>query len=255
MRIVLTFVALAAMSVWAQPTTTKSTSKTGATTATSQLQGRVLAVDGNHLIVKMSTGEIRHIVAPEGKKVLIDGKEVAAKDLQVGTTLKAAITTTTTSLVDRTVTVGSGKVWFVSGNNVILTLPNGENRQYKVKDDYKFMVEGKPATVFELRKGMRVSAEKIVEEPRTEVSWNSVITGEAPPPVKTQAAAVPAPKPQPTRVPEPAAKPAPAPAPAPEPAPAPAELPKTGSPLPFIGLAGMLLAAGSLVSMRLRRDR
>ena len=29
----------------------------------------------------------------------------------------------------------------------ILTLPNGENKEYHVKPDYKFMVEGKPATV------------------------------------------------------------------------------------------------------------
>ena len=37
-------------------------------------------------------------------------------------------------------------------------------------------------------------------------------------------------------------KPAPAPEPAPEPAPAPQELPKTASPYPLIGLAGLLLA-------------
>jgi hypothetical protein len=255
MRILPTLFVLAAMVVSAQPTTTKSTSTTGASTTTSQLEGTVLAVDGNHIVVRMSTGEIRHIVAPEGKTALIDGKEVAAKDLKVGTKLKATITTTTTSVVDRTVTVGSGKVWYVAGNNVILTLPNGENRQYKVKDDYKFNVEGRPASVFELRKGMRVSAEKIVEEPRTVVSSSGVVTGEAPAPVKTEVAAAPALKPRPAPAPEPVAKPAPAPAPEPEPEAPPTKLPKTGSPLPLIGLTGALLAAGSLVSMRLSRGR
>jgi LPXTG-motif cell wall-anchored protein len=237
----------------AQPATTKSTTATGAATSTTQLEGALLAVNGNSLVIKMSNGDIRIVTAAVGRKALIDGKEVAARDLKPGTKLKATVTTTTTSVVDRTVTVGSGKVFFVAGNNVILTLPNGENRQYKVKDDYKFMVEGKPATVFDLRKGMRVSAEKIVEEPRTMVSTNTVVTGEAPAPVKTEVAAVAAPAPKPA----PVAKPAPQPEPVSEPEPAaaqlPAKLPKTGSPLPLAGLAGALLTIGTAASMFVRR--
>jgi LPXTG-motif cell wall-anchored protein len=240
----------------AQPTTTQSSAKTGAATTTSQMEGTVLAVDGNNVIVKMSTGEIRHIVASESQRALIDGKQVAARDLQVGTKLKATVTTTKTSVMDRTVTVGTGKVFYVAPPSVILTLPNGENRQYTVKDDYRFVVEGKPATVFDLRKGMRVSAEKIVEEPRIVLTANTVVTGELPPPIKTvsspvpQAAPVSKPAPAPVRaaapVPARAAEPAPAPA-------APAELPKTGSPLPLIGLAGALLTAFSLSLRALRR--
>jgi hypothetical protein len=240
---------------FAQPTTTKSTTPTGAATTTQEVTGTVLAVDGNNLVLRMSTGEIRNVVAPESARALIDGKEVAAKDLKVGTKLKATITTTTTSVVDRTVTVGSGKVFFVNGPYVILTLPNNENRQYKVADSYKFMVDGKPASVYQLKKGMKVSAEKIVEEPRVVVTANRVITGEAPPPVKTETAAVSAPAPAPTPKPAaPARAEAPAPAPTPQPA-APAELPKTGSPLPLIGLAGALLTGCSLGARALRRGR
>lgn len=249
------FTLLAAIAA-AQPTSTKATSTTGASTATSQLEGTVLAVDGNNLIVKMANGEIRHIVAAEGRRALIDGKEVAARDLKVGTKLKATVTTTTTSVMERTTTVGSGKVFFVSGPNVILTLPNGENRQYKVKDDYKFTVEGKAATVFDLRKGMIVSAQKIVEEPKTVVASNTVVTGELPAPVKTEAAAVaaPAPRPAPAPAPAPVAKPAPAQV-AEAPAAPPTRLPKTASPLPLIGLSGALLTACSLGSMLLGRRR
>ena len=236
----------------AQPTTTKSTTARGATTETKSMEGTVLAVDGNNLVVRMSTGEVRHIVASDSQRALIAGREVAARDLQVGTRLKATVTTTTTSLVDRTVTVGSGQVWYVAPPNVILTLPNGENRQYKAAEDYKFMVAGKPATVFDLRKGMRVSAEKIVEEPRTVVTANTVVTGELPPPVRAAsppeptAAPVPKPAPEPVRTseppPAPAAEPAPAPtpkpppaatrAPAAEPEPAPAAPPPAAEPEP-----------------------
>ena len=249
----------------AQPQTTKSATMTGSTSSTREVSGTVLAVDGNTLLVKMSTGEVRTIVASDSQRALINGREVAARDLQVGTKLKATITTTTTSLIERTTTVGSGKVWYVAAPNVILTLPNGENRQYKVKDDYKFTVDGRPATVFELRKGMTVSAEKIVEEPKTVLSSNSVVTGELPAaPVRAEAPA-PAPRPTPTPTPTPAAAPAPAPrpapvakaAPAPEPEKAapPAKLPKTGSLLPLIGLMGALLTSSGLGLISLRRRK
>jgi hypothetical protein len=65
-------------------------------------------------------------------------------------------------------------------------------------------------------------------------------------------APAPAAESRPSPAPAPAAAAAPAPAPAPE---APKKLPKTASPLPAIGLAGLLSFAGSLVlrSFRLRR--
>jgi len=239
----LTSIAFVAALATAQPTTSKTATTTGSSTKTSELRGEVVFVEGNHLVVKMSDGEIRHIVASDSQRAIIDGKPAAARDLKVGTKLKATITTTTTSVTERTTTVGSGKVWYVAGNNVILTLPNGENRQYKVADDYKFTVEGRPATVFDLRKGMTVSAQKIVEEPKTMVSSNTVVTGEwpkeAPAPKTEVARAAPAPVPPPVAA-APAPRPA-APAPAPEPAPLPAQLPKTASLLPLVGLAGVIL--------------
>jgi hypothetical protein len=46
---------------------------------------------------------------------------------------------------------------------------------------YRFIVEGKPAAVQALTKGMTISAEKIVEVPRTEIVSDTVVTGHAPP--------------------------------------------------------------------------
>ena len=46
---------------------------------------------------------------------------------------------------------------------------------------FQFMVEGKPATVQELKKGMKVTATKIVEEPQTELSTGACrVPGKAP---------------------------------------------------------------------------
>ena len=246
----LSVVALLAATVMAQaPQTTTERTEGAATVTTEKMSGEVVQVEGNTLVVKMSSGDLRTFSnIPESRKALIDGKEVGVRDLKPGTTLNATITKTTTPVMVRTTTVGTGKVWYVGGTNVILTLPNGENKQYKVKPDYKFIVNGRPATVFELKPGMTVSAEKIVEEPTVEIATNTQVVGHAPgakpaapAPVSTQAAA-------------PAPAPAPVAAPAPAPPAAPAKLPKTGSPLPLAGLLGFLLIGGSLAIRRYRRS-
>ena len=98
---------------------------------------------------------------------------------------------------------------------------------------------------------MTVSAEKIVEEPIVEITSGTKVVGEAPPPPR--AAAAPAPTPAAAPVAEPA--PAPAAAPAAEPAPAPAKkLPKTGSPVPLMGLLGLLFLGGSYGLRLIRRS-
>jgi LPXTG-motif cell wall-anchored protein len=230
----------------AQQSTTERTKGT-ATVTTEKMSGEVVAVGGNSLIVKMSNGQLRTFSnVPESRRAVIDGKEVGVRDLQPGTKLQATVTKTTTPVTVRTTTVGTGRVVFLAGTSVVLALPNGENKQYTVKPDYKFTVNGKPASVYDLRPGMTVSAEKIVEEPTVEIATNTQVVGQAPAP-KAAAAA-----PASTQ----AAAPAPAPAttaPAPAAAPA-ARLPKTGSPVPLGGLMGLLLIGGSLAIRRYRRS-
>lgn len=242
------------------PRTTKERVPGAASVKTEQLRGTVVYAEGNRLVVKMSSGDLRTFEVPPSRRFIIDGQERTVNELQPGTKLTATVTTTTTPVTERTTTVGSGKVWYVAGNTVILTLPNNENRMYKVNDNYRFMVEGQKASVHDLRKGMVISAEKIVEEPKTEVATDVAVTGSAPAkpkpqPTEASRAAEPEPKPSPA----PAAAPAPAPA-RPTPAPvaepaetAPAELPKTGSPVPLIGLAGLSLMGVSLLSRITRR--
>lgn len=238
------------------PQTSKEQIKGTASVTTQQLHGTVVYVEGNHLVVKMSTGEVRSFDVPESRRFIIDGKELTVSELKPGTKLTATVTTTTTPVTERTTTVGTGKVWYVIGNTVILTLPNNENRSYKVQESYRFLVDGKKASVHDLKKGMIVSAEKIVEEPRTEIASNTTVTGQAPPPPKPKVEVAQAPPPEMPK-PAPAAAPAPAPAPTPvpaEPAEAPApELPKTGSPLPLVGMLGLLFTGSSLVLRKLHR--
>jgi hypothetical protein len=178
--------------------TTAERVRGSATVSTSQVKGEVVQVEGNDLLVKLSTGDMKTFHVPETRKFLIDGKELSVHDLQPGTTLTATVKTTTTPVTVRTKSRLSGRVWFVAPPTVILTLPDGQNKQYVVKDkdNVRFTIGGRPGTVFDLRKGMTVSAEKIVEEPDVEITADTTVVGQAPP----MQAAAPQPAPE-TKVP------------------------------------------------------
>jgi hypothetical protein len=100
--------------------------------------------------------------------------------VRTGTMLTAYVTVTERPVVDRTITTLKGTVWHASPTTVILTLENGENRQYDVPPGLKFDVEGQMKDAMDLRPGLKITATKIVESPRTEVAESNVVTGEAP---------------------------------------------------------------------------
>jgi hypothetical protein len=225
-----------ALSMSAQVKTETNTSHGQATHEVTVERGTVVLVEGNDLVVKAEDGTLRHFPnVPESARVNVDGKELGIHDLKPGMTLQRAITVSTTPQVITTVQTVTGKVWHVSPpTTVILTLDDGSNQQFKIPKGQKFMVNGQETDAWGLKKGMTVSATKIVEEPITVVERNKKLTGSMPPP--------------------PPAPPADAPiliaqaAPAAPPAEAPAapELPKTASFLPLIGLLGCLSCLTSM---------
>jgi hypothetical protein len=172
---------IAAMAAAQTPQTTTKVTKDAATVTKSELKGEVEYVEGNSLVVTMSSGEVRTFNVPESRKFLIDGKELSVHELKPGTTLTATVITTATPIVTRTTTVKSGKVWHVLRNNVIVTLPNGENKQFIVEADTRITVNGNPTTIADLRKGMIVHAERVVEQPATVITTDTSVVGQAPP--------------------------------------------------------------------------
>ena len=174
------FLLLAATAALQAQTTTKQVTKQQPIVSTTELKGEVVKVDGTDLLVKLSSGELQTFHVPATRRFVIDGKEVSVQELKPGTTLTAKVKTTMTPVTVRTKSTLTGKVWFASGPTVILTLPSGENKQYVVKDDVKFTVSGSPATVFDLRPGMNVTAEKIVEAPDVEIVRDSTVSGHEP---------------------------------------------------------------------------
>ena len=226
---VIAFCLLLALSMNAQVQTETSATTTGKTTQVNVQRGEVVLVDGNDLVVKMEDGSIRHIPnVPESAKVDVDGKQLGIHDLKPGMKLEHTVATTSTERMITTVQSVTGKVWHVTPpTSVILTLEDGTNQKFTIPKGQKFNVNGQMVDAWGLKKGMKVSATKVVEEPETVIEHERTLTGKMPPP----------PPPPPADMPilvvlvmhpqNPAE-------------PAPAELPKTGSLLPLVGLLGIL---------------
>jgi LPXTG-motif cell wall-anchored protein len=232
----------------AQVKTTTGTSKGVSTHVVKVERGTVVLVNGNDLYVKAEDGTIRHFPnVPNSVKVNADGQELSIHQLKPGMKLERTITTTTTPEMVTTVSTVTGKVWYVvPPTSVILTLEDGKNQEFKIPKGQKFNVGGQMVDAWGLKKGMSVSATKVVETPITNVSEARSVTGEMPPP------------PPPPDVPILIVVSAPAPAPAEQaaaaPEPAPAQLPKTGSELPLIGLLGLAFLGLSFGIRRFNRS-
>jgi LPXTG-motif cell wall-anchored protein len=238
----------------AQVETTKSVAPTAAPTKTVKVErGEIVYVSGNNVVVKAEDGTLRHFDnVPDSVTVTVDGKQLNVHQLKPGMKVERQTITTTTPKMITTVQTVSGTVWQVSPPNwVILTMDDGKNQRFKIPKGQKFDINGQQTDAFGLKQGMKISAQKVVEQPEVVVSQQVTRTGSMPPPPAPPAAVQP-------DVPilivyVPAETPAPAPAPAAEAAPT--KLPKTGSNLPLLGLLGALsivLGLG-LKAVRLRQ--
>ncbi len=206
-------------------------------------RAEVVYVSGNELVVRLENGEIRNLTVPPDATGTVDGKVVTVKDLKPGMKLETTVKTTTTPELVTTVRTIEGKVWSVNApKTVILTLANGENKKYNVPKDQVFQIDGQDKTVFDLRKGMKVTATVVTRVPRTVVAEEKSVTGKLPPPPPTppiQGALLIEEKTAPTEV----AAAAP---------PTKEKLPKTGSIVPLIGLLGLGMSVLGLGINRFR---
>jgi len=234
------------LTMTAQVQTTTSTTPGASNKEVTVERGEVLRVQGNDLWVKMDDGSERHFPnVSESARVTVDGKQVGIHDLKPGMHLQRTLTVTTTPTTVTTVETVTGKVWAIHPpNNVILTLENGQNQQFKIPKGQKFTVDGKETDAWGLKKGMNVSATRVTEVPQTVIAHQHELTGKWPPP--------PPPIPADTPILIASAAPAPA-APAAAAETTAATLPKTGSPLPLIGLLGLVLTGSGLGLKLVRR--
>jgi hypothetical protein len=220
---------------YAQVQTATSVEQGMATSQVTVERGEVVYVSGNDVMIKMEDGSLRHFTdVPESARIYVDGKPLGVHDMKPGMKVQRTTITTTTPKTVTTVQTVTGKVWYIQAPNiVILTLADGTNQQFRIPKDQKFDVDGQMVDAFALKKGMNVTATKIVEVPTVQVTQAKTVTGEAAPKVaaavqptppagvpilvaESTPAAVPAPQPATAETPAPAAAETPAPAPAPE---------------------------------------
>jgi len=212
-------------------------------------RGEVWYISGNDLVVKMEDGTLRNFMnVPDDLRATVDGKQLSVRELRPGMKLQRTITTTMTPAVITTVETVTGTVFSVSPpKSVVLTLEDGKNEKFDIPKGQQFDVQGKTVDAFGLKKGMKISAAKIVQVPATMTAQERSVTGTmpSPPPPNTpilvaQAAPKQAPPPPP---------------PAADAAAKPEKLPVTGSLLPLAGLVGAVSLAFGLGLGVIRRRR
>jgi LPXTG-motif cell wall-anchored protein len=237
----------------AQVQTTTKVAANGAIVRHIQVQtGTVVFVSGNDLWVQDSAGQIRHFPnVPESARVTVNGQQLGVHDLKPGMLIQRTTITTTVPKVTTTVQTVTGTVFFVNPpTSVILTMADNTNQRFTIPKGQMFNVNGQMTDAFGLKKGMQISATKVVEVPETVVTQQRILAGKMPPPPPPAAnqpiliaVLVPVKMAAPTAPAVTEAAPAPAP-----------KLPKTGSSLPLIGLLGLLLMGASFGLRSLRQS-
>ena len=222
-----------------------SASALAQTTTYEVKQGEVLSVVGNSLRVKTPEG-VRQINVPEDFRFLTDGQSLSVHQLKPGMKLTAAIATTQTPIEIVTTELVNAEVINANGMSVVVKDQNGDQKIF-TKDDFAgrdlaVYKDGKPASSFDFRKGDRITALIMKEGPPLVLEEKRIIAAAQNPPPPAPAKALPA-----------AAQPPPPPPPA-EPAPEPKKtLPKTASPWPLVGIAGLaLVGIGAMLTIARR---
>ncbi len=234
---------------------TQTSTTSGQVTKVVQVEnGEVVAVEGNNLFVKMPDGSLRDFPnIPASAKVNVDGQQLGVHQLKPGMKLQRTTVTTTTPYVVTTIQTVTGKVWHVTPPlKVILTMDNNENQAFMIPDGQKFTVDGQEVDAFGLKKGMKVTATKIVETPVTTVSEHTQVSGTFPASGTVLIA-----KGAPTAAPGGAGSTAAGTTAAETTggtATASAKLPKTATALPLVGILGLLFISASLGMRLLRRS-
>jgi len=218
-----------------------------AETSTQTKKFQVISVDGNHLVVRLPEGT-RELTVPDDFRFDIDGKMMSVRELQPGMAGTATITTKTTVVPVTVTEVKNGKVAKALGTSIIVYTDGG----YKMftqsdidKRGVKILREGKPAQISDFRENDQLTATIITSKPPKVLTERQVQATLA---KDTAAASSVA-----TRAPAASAAAAPDAPAATTGGGAPRKLPKTGSPLPALelaGLASLLTGVGLTVSRR-----
>jgi hypothetical protein len=164
------------------PPTTKTIEPPTHEVQTTHVQNaEVIHVSGHEVVVELENGKFELLNLAEDFRFQVDGRDLAVHELTPGTKLSQDIHTITTPQEVTTLRTVKGTVWHVNAPHLILSFPEGENKAYTVPDGIVFHIDGQDKTVFDLKKGMKISATVLTVEPVQSVTRHTVVTGQAPP--------------------------------------------------------------------------
>jgi hypothetical protein len=174
-------VGIAAQDITHPPTTKTIEPPTHEVQTTHVKNAEVVHVSGHEVVVELENGKFELLNLAEDFSFQVDGKDLGVHELTPGTKLSQEIHTVSTPQEVTTLRTVEGKVWQVNGPHLILSFPGGENKAYTVPDGIVFHIDGQDKTVFDLRKGMNISATVLTVEPVQSVARHTVVTGQTPP--------------------------------------------------------------------------
>ena len=241
------------------------------TTVTTEVRNfELLAVDGNHLVVRDERGT-RELTVPPDFRFTVNGKSMAASELKAGMKGTAMITKTTVERPVYVTTVKKGTVVNQTGRSVYIKEDNGIVHRFTQSEvdtrGIQMYMGDRPIRISDLTKGDQISATIVSAGPPEIVTMqevNAKLAAEpapAPAPVaapapEPEAAPAPAPEAAPEAAPAPAPEPEAAPAPAPEATPAPAEeTPKPFFKNPFFMLLVLIILVALIWVLARRRTK
>jgi LPXTG-motif cell wall-anchored protein len=217
-------------------------------TSTETKKFRVIAVEGNQLVVRLPEGT-RELTVPDDFRFNVDGQDLSVHDLKPGMSGAATITTKTTVTPVTVTEVKNGRVTKALGGTSIIVATGGGYKMFSQSDVDKrgvtIMREGRPAQISDFREGDQLTATIITSHPpkvmtEKEVQATLAQSGDSPGAGTRAAAATPT---APSQTAAEATS-----------GTAPTRLPKTGSPLPLLGLTGFAsIFTGLGLTLRRRR--
>jgi len=170
----------------AQETTTASSKPTSLTRVVKVDTAQVVYVSGDDVVLKDGDGRLLLLAVPAGTPLIVDGKPTTLKELTPGTTLAHVQARSVVESEVTTVTQIDGEVFHVTPPKyVTLKLGDGTMKRYEIPKQATFQVNGKTATAFELKKGMKISATAVMTEGVNTHSAKAAIVGQTPPPIGT----------------------------------------------------------------------
>ncbi len=158
-RVALVAGIICAMSVMPQAKQTSSSTQTK--------NFEIIAVDGNHLVVRLPEGT-KELTVPSDFRFMVDGKSLAVGELKAGMKGTASITTQTTVTPVTVTEVKNGTVFERSGGSIIVQTPEGFKSFTQGDIDKRgvqIVKNGKVVQLDDLRKGDKLAATIVTSAP------------------------------------------------------------------------------------------